>query len=193
MKELPPHCCICIPGRACVERFVTCVRPHPRAEHSLTRAYTRKYQPACSLSLDGTSPCRRRPLSRFLVAGAEGPSATAVECHVFCVTCVVDQGSGSSIGTPKEGRPTTTPVSTGLSRPAKWSSTPPTQLYATPPAWQRDRGCRRAFSGAAHQTVASPNNRPLGGVLCAVRALCEKLAVLHHREFGKFRRLKGRH
>ena len=27
----------------------------------------------------------------------------------------------------------------------------------------------------------------------AVRALCEKLAVLHHREFGKFRRLKGRH
>ena len=33
----------------------------------------------------------------------------------------------------------------------------------------------------------------LGGVPCAVRALCEKLAVLHHREFGKFRRLKGRH
>ena len=27
----------------------------------------------------------------------------------------------------------------------------------------------------------------------AVRALCEKLAVPHHREFGKFRRLKGRH
>ena len=27
----------------------------------------------------------------------------------------------------------------------------------------------------------------------AVRALCEKLAVLHHREFGKFRRLKGRY
>ena len=27
----------------------------------------------------------------------------------------------------------------------------------------------------------------------AYRALCEKLAVLHHREFGKFRRLKGRH
>ena len=32
-----------------------------------------------------------------------------------------------------------------------------------------------------------------GCVPCAVRALCEKLAVLHHREFGKFRRLKGRH
>ena len=32
-------------------------------------------------------------------------------------------------------------------------------------------------------------------VRCArtVHALCEKLAVLHHREFGKFRRLKGRH
>ena len=29
--------------------------------------------------------------------------------------------------------------------------------------------------------------------LDAVRALCEKLAVLHHREFGKFRRLKGHH
>ena len=28
------------------------------------------------------------------------------------------------------------------------------------------------------------------GVYCA---LCEELAVLHHREFGKFRRLKGRH
>ena len=27
----------------------------------------------------------------------------------------------------------------------------------------------------------------------AVHALCEKLAVLHHQEFGKFRRLKGRH
>ena len=27
----------------------------------------------------------------------------------------------------------------------------------------------------------------------AYRALCEKLAVLHHREFGEFRRLKGRH
>ena len=32
-----------------------------------------------------------------------------------------------------------------------------------------------------------------GGVPCAVRALCEKLAVLNHRDFGKFRRLKGRH
>ena len=27
----------------------------------------------------------------------------------------------------------------------------------------------------------------------AYRALCEKLAVLHHREFSKYRRLKGRH
>ena len=27
----------------------------------------------------------------------------------------------------------------------------------------------------------------------AVHALCEKLAVLHHREFGKFRRLEGCH
>ena len=44
-------------------------------------------------------------------------------------------------------------------------------------------------------TVRSgPETHPLrGGVPCTVRALCEKLAVLHHREFGKFRRLKGRH
>ena len=39
--------------------------------------------------------------------------------------------------------------------------------------------------------------RSLGGrtVRCAraVHALCEKLAVLHHREFGKFRRLEGCH
>ena len=35
----------------------------------------------------------------------------------------------------------------------------------------------------------------MGGPLTrgAYRALCEKLAVLHHREFGKFRRLNGRH
>ena len=32
-----------------------------------------------------------------------------------------------------------------------------------------------------------------GGVPCVVHALCKKLAVLHHREFGKFRRLEGCH
>ena len=32
-----------------------------------------------------------------------------------------------------------------------------------------------------------------GDVPCAVRTLFEKLAVFHHREFSKFRRLKGRH
>ena len=57
--------------------------------------------------------------------------------------------------------------------------------------------------GGASQNLGwqSALQRPLtdsiGGrtVRCAraVRALCEKLAVLHHREFGKFRRLKGRH
>ena len=47
---------------------------------------------------------------------------------------------------------------------------------------------------------ASPKQPPPYGPLSArkavrgaYRALCEKLAVLHHREFGKFRRLKGRH
>ena len=39
----------------------------------------------------------------------------------------------------------------------------------------------------------SPCQNDTGGVPCAVRALCEKLAVLHHREFGKFRRLEGCH
>ena len=48
--------------------------------------------------------------------------------------------------------------------------------------------------GTAEHSVLCPIwDSNLGGVQCAVRALCEKLAVLHHREFGKFRRLKGRH
>ena len=43
-------------------------------------------------------------------------------------------------------------------------------------------------------TLEENTNRPFGGaclfggVPCAVHALCEKLAVLHHREFGKFRK-----
>ena len=44
-----------------------------------------------------------------------------------------------------------------------------------------------------HTEPSCSLRRAIGGVPCAVRALCEKLAVLHHREFGKFRRLKGRH
>ena len=43
------------------------------------------------------------------------------------------------------------------------------------------------------QSAGGMGREVLGGVPCAVRALCKKLAVLHHREFGKFRRLKGRH
>ena len=43
------------------------------------------------------------------------------------------------------------------------------------------------------RTHHAHTGREQGGVPCAARALCEKLAVLHHREFGKFRRLKGRH
>ena len=50
-----------------------------------------------------------------------------------------------------------------------------------------------AVCGPCSSPDASGGNLVLGGVPCAVRALCEKLAVLHHREFGKFRRLKGRH
>ena len=58
--------------------------------------------------------------------------------------------------------------------------------------------------GYAHKTMKTKGQaegyrerHAFGGrtVRCAraVRALCEKLAVLQHREFGKFRRLKGRH
>ena len=43
-----------------------------------------------------------------------------------------------------------------------------------------------ALTGGAYRALCARCAR-------AVRALCEKLAVLHHREFGKFRRLKGRH
>ena len=32
------HCCICVPGRACVERFVTCSRPHPPHEEPPARS-----------------------------------------------------------------------------------------------------------------------------------------------------------
>ena len=56
---------------------------------------------------------------------------------------------------------------------------------------------RRRLSASlpCSQTTAPPSQGTMnfGGVPCAVCALCEKLAVLHHREFGKFRRLKGRH
>ena len=59
--------------------------------------------------------------------------------------------------------------------------------------------CTPPFPGIQKpQRVYSRGKEPLWHrgrtVRCAraVRALCEKLAVLHHREFGKFRRLKGR-
>ena len=51
------------------------------------------------------------------------------------------------------------------------------------------------FRFGARKTVAAEGVYRALCVRCAraVRALCEKLAVLHHRDFGKFRRLKGRH
>ena len=57
-------------------------------------------------------------------------------------------------------------------------------------------GCPQMLRPAPHAVswlIPRPplrEQRPCQG---AYRALCEKLAVLHHREFGKFRRLKGRH
>ena len=46
------------------------------------------------------------------------------------------------------------------------------------------------------EKLSAPKIKGAYRALCArcaraVRALCEKLAVLHHREFGKFRRLEG--
>ena len=58
-----------------------------------------------------------------------------------------------------------------------------------PPPFPRGRPSRTATIWASGRDYLAL----LGGVPCAVHALCEKLAVLHHREFGKFRRLKGRH
>ena len=55
------------------------------------------------------------------------------------------------------------------------------------------RGCHKDAFLLWHPLSDVWGRTYYGGVPCAVRALCEKLAVLHHREFGKFRRLKGRH
>ena len=54
--------------------------------------------------------------------------------------------------------------------------------------WNQDIRCAMADAAGS-----CPRPQVTGGVPCAVRALCEKLAVLHLWEFGKFRRLKGRH
>ena len=61
---------------------------------------------------------------------------------------------------------------------------------------RKNRPCSAMFwlVDDSHKATLSNDGRShKGGVPCAVHALCEKLAVLHHREFGKFRRLKGRH
>ena len=44
-----------------------------------------------------------------------------------------------------------------------------------------------------HHPTTQPHTHTHTDTQGAYRTLCEKLAVLHHREFGKFRRLKGRH
>ena len=67
--------------------------------------------------------------------------------------------------------------------------------------WRMGLSCNYPFVPlGAHRALCegrlfstSGSHGPWGGVPCAVHALCEKLAVLHHREFSKFRKLKGRH
>ena len=52
------HCCICIPGRACVERSLTCVRPPPPpGEHDSGAAEVHRCSEVSSIGLDRTSRC----------------------------------------------------------------------------------------------------------------------------------------
>ena len=53
--------------------------------------------------------------------------------------------------------------------------------------------CKHSPMGNADSGVSRMHASGRGTAMGAYRALCGKLAVLHHREFGKFRRLKGRH
>ena len=91
----------------------------------------------------------------------------------------------SGIGAPSSSTPPD---------PARCRCTANPGLSLSPPSWcpAPSSGHLRAICNVHWGSAPSP---PLvsGGVPCAVRALCEKLAVLHHREFGKFRRLKERH
>ena len=61
-------------------------------------------------------------------------------------------------------------------------------------AWGQTEGSvKRKFDFPLKMAVLKKRIAAWGGVPCAVRALCEKFTVLHHREFGKFRRLEGCH
>ena len=57
----------------------------------------------------------------------------------------------------------------------------------------REIVCHKGSVPVPNPFVAKPPADGCCQAWGAYRALCEKLAVLHHREFGKFRRLKGRH
>ena len=82
-----------------------------------------------------------------------------------------------------------------IEAPVAWVWGPPSIWgpRRPPPSWHGGLLCVWIDVPAA--LARGPHS--LGGrtVRCAraVHALCEKLAVLHHREFGKFKRLKGRH
>ena len=109
-------------------------------------------------------------------------------------------------GSPRPGRPSLCPRPPGPPGPSPRrlpSAASGAVWWASPAARRSARGCgtrsvRRA-AGPRARALGPPSPRVgsgvcvWGGVPCAVRALCQKLAVLHHREFGKFRRLKGRH
>ena len=56
-----------------------------------------------------------------------------------------------------------------------------------------DEGRGAARSGAIVMRTKGAYRALCARCARAVRALCEKLAVLHHREFGKFRRMEGCH
>ena len=98
-----------------------------------------------------------------------------------------------------------------VKRPPQQPAQPPvrqllgaTDAQTAHPATSSTAPVHQPLGPATAETTPAPGPVPFGGgallyrggrglSMGAYRALCEKLAVLHHREFGKFRRLKGRH
>ena len=113
------------------------------------------------------APCAVRKVGCF-----PPPAATGPRSRILQPPCPFEWIMHASVGV-------------GVCRGGHWA----VGLLQYTAALQRAEG---SGSPLVHHCIAGGRGRT---VRCAraVRALCEKLAVLHHREFGKFRRLKGRH
>ena len=109
---------------------------------------------------------------------------------------------------PRRTKPLARAVACLTTRSSRPSSCCPRKSYASAALWGcwgrlglgHCCGCTRdcvlgAFKNRQRADLrnAEPMHEQTRQTWGAYRALCEKLAVLHHREFGKFRRLKGRH